>query len=975
MRRTVLAVLLVLLVASPRYTVPIGDFPGLQELINKADAVVILRIDRHINPHTDSNLLSTHECFIYQTLKGEIPPEKTIQLRLMDTRTSFSTPFALWSTHLMFLTKKRTPDEPTEYRTIEFQGANVRLAPLGHENNPEGNTVAEQVRSVLKRSLKQSKKAHAAELAFLHKMIGERDTAADDSKTAPAKVQTSDSEAGSLQDTAKMTASLVGRVLYHGTPPEQRQLRIPLRVGYWREGRQVFTEELPERRQIQERGVPDESLVVGRDGGVANVVVWVRSKNVPPPPYRESGPAVMRAVDGRFAPHVLAFWIAAPLKLINESGHSINFNWRGPSIAQNRVLSEGQSIDIKVKKPASIPSQVTSNIHPWYNAHILPVAHPYFAVTNTDGRFEIKNMPPGEWEFAIWHERTGWLENDRFPTGRFTWIVRPSENALGDLLVDPTTFAEQDGATSDTAPAVDASEAARISVAPRRDPYANIIPLLPTLQAARDKAKLHEQIEKALAEVRRRDGGHVVVGRVHVEDGHDPRDVNAQMMILEGGYFADVTKDLERPVGFRMHGYAPFDVQLAGRRGPIVDVGTIQLKRLPEPELVPVAGRILLEDDGDLGSVSLRLSAKNGPVNTPSNGTDPRSSWPHPITVPLTAGGWFYQRGFSPIEYHLAIDAPGYVKQSRSLTLEPERINDVGTIKLERPRRIAIDYIIADNNGFDAGQLRQTVLQGGDRWQIWPRNGRWDLEFDQVAGQLRFDWTYGPVYLADLGIGELDDFLNIEPSTAQTQPRGVAATNGHVYLFRSWTRGGDSNERLVLFRIRPDVDSETPPAAIDRLDERGFSQLHRAATGGHVERVRQLLADGANVDVRQAKFRGTPLQYAAKQGHGATVQTLLDNGASVDARDSHDRTPLIWAAMGGHSDVIERLLDAGADINAEGSGGWTPLHFVADRGHGEAAQLLIDRGANPLARNSHGKTPADLNPDLQLQVPWKMLRE
>jgi hypothetical protein len=34
--------------------------------------------------------------------------------------------------------------------------------------------------------------------------------------------------------------------------------------------------------------------------------------------------------------------------------------------------------------------------------------HPYFALTNTDGVFEIKDAPAGDWRLYVWHEAAGW---------------------------------------------------------------------------------------------------------------------------------------------------------------------------------------------------------------------------------------------------------------------------------------------------------------------------------------------------------------------------------------------------------------------------------------------------------------------------------------------------------------------------------------------------------------------------------------
>ena len=105
MKRIVaLALLGILFTGSRAHAVRIGDFPGLDELVAKADAVVILRVDHHVDVQSNPTLYTTHDCYICQTLKGDVPSGKTSRLRLMDTRNSFVTPYAIHSTHLMFLT-------------------------------------------------------------------------------------------------------------------------------------------------------------------------------------------------------------------------------------------------------------------------------------------------------------------------------------------------------------------------------------------------------------------------------------------------------------------------------------------------------------------------------------------------------------------------------------------------------------------------------------------------------------------------------------------------------------------------------------------------------------------------------------------------------------------------------------------------------------------------------------------------------
>src|SRR6185295_2007475 len=138
---------------------------------------------------------------------------------------------------------------------------------------------------------------------------------------------------------------------------------------------------------------------------------------------------------------------------------------------------------------------------------------------------------------------------------------------------------------------------------------------------------------------------------------------------------------------------------------------------------------------------------------------------------------------------------------------------------------------------------------------------------------------------------------------------------------------------------------------VDKLNALGFSELHVAARKGDVQQVHQLLTEGADVNVRQGKFLGTPLQYAAQLGHGEVVAILIEHSAMVDSRDATARTPLMWAAEAGHTDVVRKLLDAGADVNAKSNNDWTPLHFALSKNHTDLAQLLKERGADPRAKN------------------------
>ena len=75
-----------------------------------------------------------------------------------------------------------------------------------------------------------------------------------------------------------------------------------------------------------------------------------------------------------------------------------------------------------------------------------------------------------------------------------------------------------------------------------------------------------------------------------------------------------------------------------------------------------------------------------------------------------------------------------------------------------------------------------------------------------------------------------------------------------------------------------------------------------------------LLAMRANVEDRGMKGDCTPLMEAASAGHTDIVRLLIAHGADVNAQSSSGNTPLMYACAGGHEDVVRVLLEAGAHV-------------------------------------------------------------
>ncbi len=183
----------------------------------------------------------------------------------------------------------------------------------------------------------------------------------------------------------------------------------------------------------------DESLVVGPNGAIANIVIYVRTKGVQV--HADYAAKANDKVDYdnkgcRFDPHILPVVLTQTVVLKNSDpvGHNSNLQPLG-DVGINPLIPSGGQVDHKFNRAQLLPVPVTCNIHPWMKGYILPRDNPYFAITKADGSFEIKNLPAGELEFQAWHEKGGYLEVSGWEKGRFKKTIAAGDNDLGDIKV------------------------------------------------------------------------------------------------------------------------------------------------------------------------------------------------------------------------------------------------------------------------------------------------------------------------------------------------------------------------------------------------------------------------------------------------------------------------------------------------------------------------------------------------------------
>ncbi len=108
-----------------------------------------------------------------------------------------------------------------------------------------------------------------------------------------------------------------------------------------------------------------------------------------------------------FLPHVVAVQQGTTVEFLNSDPVGHNVYW--PSISGNKKLSHNLGTWPKgEKKPFQFNdlgvASLLCNVHPEMSGYVVVVPTPYFAVTDKDGNFEIKNVPAGKYTLKTWSE-------------------------------------------------------------------------------------------------------------------------------------------------------------------------------------------------------------------------------------------------------------------------------------------------------------------------------------------------------------------------------------------------------------------------------------------------------------------------------------------------------------------------------------------------------------------------------------------
>jgi hypothetical protein len=155
---------------------------------------------------------------------------------------------------------------------------------------------------------------------------------------------------------------------------------------------------------------PDEEVVVGPAGELANVIVYV--KNAPAGNYPTPGPTVLDQQGCKYIPHVTVAQVGQPIQIKNSDATLHNVHAM-PEV--NNGFNEGQPVQgmvstKKFDKAEVTPFRIKCDVHGWMKSYMAVLPHPYHGVSQMNGTFNIGNLPPGNYTLVAWHEKYGQQE-------------------------------------------------------------------------------------------------------------------------------------------------------------------------------------------------------------------------------------------------------------------------------------------------------------------------------------------------------------------------------------------------------------------------------------------------------------------------------------------------------------------------------------------------------------------------------------
>jgi plastocyanin len=138
-----------------------------------------------------------------------------------------------------------------------------------------------------------------------------------------------------------------------------------------------------------------ETIVVGKDGALANAVVYLKDISSGKP-LDTAAKASLDQKGCNFVPHVMVVPVGSPLMIHNNDNvlHNVHALLGVDTLFNVALPIAGMQLPQTMKKLGIVTVKCDAG-HTWMSSYVHVVEHPYYAVTDAAGKFELKDVPPG----------------------------------------------------------------------------------------------------------------------------------------------------------------------------------------------------------------------------------------------------------------------------------------------------------------------------------------------------------------------------------------------------------------------------------------------------------------------------------------------------------------------------------------------------------------------------------------------------
>jgi len=161
---------------------------------------------------------------------------------------------------------------------------------------------------------------------------------------------------------------------------------------------------------VNKGNVQSQAIILGDNNTLGNVFVYIKSGlNVDNNVKRVAQiaqEAVVNQAGCNYSPHVIGVMVGQKVKFFNPDGtlHNVHALCKINPEFNIAMPDFRKEMEVTFDKPEFM-FPVRCDVHPWMQAWVAVMPHPFFAVTGSDGQFEIKNVPAGTYEIEAWHEK------------------------------------------------------------------------------------------------------------------------------------------------------------------------------------------------------------------------------------------------------------------------------------------------------------------------------------------------------------------------------------------------------------------------------------------------------------------------------------------------------------------------------------------------------------------------------------------